>query len=196
MHAVVRHEAVDVRGTKTDFEHVMKVDNHLHLASAATRGEILEFIKSKYKDEGDLVVLEHDGSSVTLKEAIDSVIVNGKSQSFRPFNKQHAILFRFLFFFFSHFFFSSSSFCSFLPQFLVAPQLHKLRNSILRGDCIYLFYYYISFIIYYIFEGGYDRDGAIDIDNLTVDSLDVEATVQMFQRFDNFNDSYNPFGTY
>ena len=59
-----------------------------------------------------------------------------------------------------------------------------------------LFYYYISFIIYYIFEGGYDRDGAIDIDNLTVDSLDVEATVQMFQRFDNFNDSYNPFGTY
>lgn len=50
-------ESVDTRISKTDFSNVMKVDNHIHLSSAATRDEILAFMKKKSHDEPDLVVL-------------------------------------------------------------------------------------------------------------------------------------------
>jgi AMP deaminase len=33
-----------------------------------------------------------------------------------------------------------------------------------------------------------------DVDEITTDRLDVAANASMFHRFDNFNDSYNPFG--
>mmetsp|Transcript_7480 Transcript_7480/g.22076 ORF Transcript_7480/g.22076 Transcript_7480/m.22076 type:complete len:868 (+) Transcript_7480:107-2710(+) len=46
---------------------------------------------------------------------------------------------------------------------------------------------------------GFDIDPAtVDLhehlDNISTETLDVAASAKMFQRFDNFNDSYNPFG--
>ena len=37
-------------------------------------------------------------------------------------------------------------------------------------------------------------DFAQKMEYVTTDLLDVEATARVFQRFDNFNDSYNPMG--
>jgi AMP deaminase len=38
------------------------------------------------------------------------------------------------------------------------------------------------------------ESGIDDPEGITIDKLDVAATASMFHRFDNFNDSYNPFG--
>lgn len=106
----ILNAAEEEQGTKTDtadFTTITKVDNHIHAASAMTRPEMLEFMKTKSREEGDVVVLENE---VTLKEA-----------------------------------------------FLEAA-------------------------------------GTDDIDSVTTERLDVAASAKMFHRFDNFNDSYNPFG--
>ena len=49
----------------TDFYRTMKVDNHIHLAAAATARQFVFFVKDKLENEGDTVVME-DGQ--TLKE--------------------------------------------------------------------------------------------------------------------------------
>ena len=49
----------------TDFYRTMKVDNHIHLAAAASAKQFLYFVRNKLETEGDTVVLE-DGQ--TLKD--------------------------------------------------------------------------------------------------------------------------------
>ena len=92
-----------------DFYQTAKVDNHIHTASAATRIELLSFIRQKVKDEPDVVVMVQDGKEVSVAKMMKDA-------------------------------------------------------------------------------------GVEDIENMTTESLDVAANNSMFHRFDNFNDSYNPFG--
>lgn len=49
----------------TDFYRTMKVDNHIHLAAAASARQFVNFVRDKLEDEGDTVVME-DGQ--TLRE--------------------------------------------------------------------------------------------------------------------------------
>ena len=54
------------------FRTVVKVDNHIHAASASTEVELLEFIQRKARECPDLVVLKSDdGGPVTLAEALE-----------------------------------------------------------------------------------------------------------------------------
>jgi hypothetical protein len=49
----------------TDFYRTMKVDNHIHLAAAASAKQFVNFVRDKLENEGDTVVME-DGQ--TLRE--------------------------------------------------------------------------------------------------------------------------------
>ena len=49
----------------TDFYRTMKVDNHIHLAAAASARQFVNFVRDKLENEGDTVVME-DGQ--TLRE--------------------------------------------------------------------------------------------------------------------------------
>jgi len=49
----------------TDFYRTMKIDNHIHLAAAATPKTFVDFVKNKFVNEGDTVVL---ASGKTLTE--------------------------------------------------------------------------------------------------------------------------------
>ena len=100
------YELNSTKNDKADFNQVTKVDIHLHAASAFTRQELLQFIKTKAIVDKDRVVLA-DGTT--------------------------------------------------MGQVL--------------SQC-----------------------GISDVDDITTESLDVAANASMFHRFDNFNDSYNPFG--
>jgi AMP deaminase len=43
----------------TDFYRIMKVDNHIHLAAAASANQFVNFVKDKLENEGDTVVMEN-----------------------------------------------------------------------------------------------------------------------------------------
>ena len=43
----------------TDFYRTMKIDNHIHLAAAASAKQFVSFVKNKIDHEGDTVVLEN-----------------------------------------------------------------------------------------------------------------------------------------
>ena len=39
------------------------------------------------------------------------------------------------------------------------------------------------------------KTGIHDVESITVDALDVQAEAKLFDRFDHFNNKYNPFGS-
>jgi len=77
--------------------------------------------------------------------------------------------------------------------------------------CLYFLFLFLSFAQFIKKKAVDDKDrvvlkdgttmtqvlqacGIQDVDEITTDRLDVAANSSMFHRFDNFNDSYNPFG--
>ena len=71
MHVTVNGSAEDEAQSGllgTDFYRTMKVDNHIHLAAAATARQFVDFVRDKLESEGDTVVME-DGT--TLKEVFE-----------------------------------------------------------------------------------------------------------------------------
>lgn len=52
----------------TDFYRTMKIDNHIHLAAAASAYQFVNFVKDKLENEGDTVVMEN---GKTLKDVFD-----------------------------------------------------------------------------------------------------------------------------
>ncbi|EJK59408.1 hypothetical protein THAOC_20374, partial [Thalassiosira oceanica] len=71
MHVTVNGSAEDEAQSGllgTDFYRTMKVDNHIHLAAAATARQFVDFVREKLEGEGDTVVME-DGT--TLKEVFE-----------------------------------------------------------------------------------------------------------------------------
>lgn len=48
----------------TDFYRTMKVDNHIHLAAAASAKQFVNFVRDKLENEGDTVVME-DGQTLS-----------------------------------------------------------------------------------------------------------------------------------
>ena len=67
----------------TDFYRTMKVDNHIHLAAAATAKQFVNFVRDKLENEGDTVVME-DGQ--TLKEVFKSAGLDSEHLTIDAFN--------------------------------------------------------------------------------------------------------------
>jgi len=67
----------------TDFYRTMKIDNHIHLAAAASAKQFVGFVGDKLKNEGDTVVTE-DGQ--TLKGIFDSAGLSVDHMTIDAFN--------------------------------------------------------------------------------------------------------------
>jgi AMP deaminase len=67
----------------TDFYRTMKIDNHIHLAAAATAKQFVDFVRDKLENEGDTVVME-DGQ--TLKEVFDKAGLDSDHLTIDAFN--------------------------------------------------------------------------------------------------------------
>ncbi|KAL7445514.1 hypothetical protein ACHAXM_011799 [Skeletonema potamos] len=67
----------------TDFYRTMKVDNHIHLAAAASAKQFVSFVRDKLENEGDTVVME-DGQ--TLKEVFSAAGLDSEHLTIDAFN--------------------------------------------------------------------------------------------------------------
>eukprot|EP00804_Cyclotella_cryptica_P003306 CCRYP_010522-RB/>CCRYP_010522-RB protein AED:0.41 eAED:0.41 QI:320/0.66/0.71/1/0.83/0.71/7/392/753 len=67
----------------TDFYRTMKIDNHIHLAAAATAKQFVDFVGDKLQNEGDTVVTE-DGQ--TLKEVFEKAGLDSDHLTIDAFN--------------------------------------------------------------------------------------------------------------
>ena len=67
----------------TDFYRTMKVDNHIHLAAAASAKQFVSFVRDKLENEGDTVVME-DGQ--TLKEVFAAAGLDSEHLTIDAFN--------------------------------------------------------------------------------------------------------------
>mmetsp|Transcript_32368 Transcript_32368/g.56366 ORF Transcript_32368/g.56366 Transcript_32368/m.56366 type:complete len:683 (-) Transcript_32368:444-2492(-) len=67
----------------TDFYRTMKVDNHIHLAAAASAKQFVNFVRDKLENEGGTVVME-DGQ--TLKEVFDRAGLDSDHLTIDAFN--------------------------------------------------------------------------------------------------------------
>ena len=67
----------------TDFYRTMKVDNHIHLAAAASAKQFVNFVRDKLENEGDTVVME-DGQ--TLKEVFQRAGLDSDHLTIDAFN--------------------------------------------------------------------------------------------------------------
>ncbi|ULU07048.1 hypothetical protein L3Y34_018670 [Caenorhabditis briggsae] len=82
-----------------DFYNIRKVDTHIHAASSMNQKHLLRFIKKKIKTEADTVVLENNGTKVTMKEvfkkmgidaydlSVDMLDVHADRNTFHRFDK-------------------------------------------------------------------------------------------------------------
>ena len=78
----------------TDFYRTMKVDNHIHLAAAATARQFVAFVRDKLEREGDTVVTD-DGA--TLREVFDGAGLDAGHLTIDAFNvlADHSVYQRF-----------------------------------------------------------------------------------------------------
>ncbi|KAL9181807.1 hypothetical protein ACHAXT_012150 [Thalassiosira profunda] len=67
----------------TDFYRTMKIDNHIHLAAAASAKQFVDFVRDKLEKEGDTVVMEN---GQTLKEVFDAAGLEGDHLTIDAFN--------------------------------------------------------------------------------------------------------------
>jgi AMP deaminase len=67
------YEEAGTKNDSADFITITKVDNHIHAASSMRRDEMLQFMKDKYYQEGDLIVTKDDEGDVTLKDSLNSM---------------------------------------------------------------------------------------------------------------------------
>lgn len=67
----------------TDFYRIKKVDNHIHLAAAASAKQFVNFVRDKLENEGDTVVME-DGQ--TLKEVFQKAGLDSDHLTIDAFN--------------------------------------------------------------------------------------------------------------
>ncbi|CCD65831.1 AMP deaminase [Caenorhabditis elegans] len=82
-----------------DFYNIRKVDTHIHAASSMNQKHLLRFIKKKIKTEADTVVLNNNGTKVTMKEvfkkmgidaydlSVDMLDVHADRNTFHRFDK-------------------------------------------------------------------------------------------------------------
>jgi AMP deaminase len=66
-----------------DFYNTMKIDNHIHLAAAASANQFVKFVGEKLEKEGDTVVMEN---GQTLKEVFDSAGISADHLTIDAFN--------------------------------------------------------------------------------------------------------------
>ena len=78
----------------TDFYRTMKVDNHIHLAAAASAKQFVSFVREKLRTDGDRVVFK-DG--VTLRQVFKDAGLNAEHLTIDAFNvlADHSVYQRF-----------------------------------------------------------------------------------------------------
>lgn len=82
VHLNRRLERKQLNGNGTDFFASCKVDNHIHLAGAFNGRDLLAFIRKKFVDDANAVVLKRaDGRKVTLGEVASSLVSHESVQS-------------------------------------------------------------------------------------------------------------------
>lgn len=67
----------------TDFYRTMKIDNHIHLAAAASANQFVNFVGEKLEKEGDTIVTD---SGKTLKEEFDQAGISAGHLTIDAFN--------------------------------------------------------------------------------------------------------------
>jgi AMP deaminase len=67
----------------TDFYRTMKIDNHIHLAAAASANQFVNFVADKLKNEGDTVVMEN---GQTLQEVFTAAGLSADHLTIDAFN--------------------------------------------------------------------------------------------------------------
>ncbi len=86
MHTTINGSAEDEAQSGllgTDFYRTMKVDNHIHLAAAASAKQFVNFVRDKLENEGDTVVME-DGQ--TLKDVFAAAGLDSEHLTIDAFN--------------------------------------------------------------------------------------------------------------
>jgi len=90
MHVTVNGSAEDEAQSGllgTDFYRTMKVDNHIHLAAAASAKQFVNFVRDKLENEGDTAVLEvEDGKTQTLREVFRGAGLDSDHLTIDAFN--------------------------------------------------------------------------------------------------------------
>ncbi|PRP86453.1 AMP deaminase [Planoprotostelium fungivorum] len=64
-----------LKKSRTDFDHIIKVDTHVHALSAPCAGHLLDFMKDKAANEGDKPCFYEGGHVLTLKQVFDKLNV-------------------------------------------------------------------------------------------------------------------------
>lgn len=67
----------------TDFYRTMKIDNHIHLAAAASAKQFVSFVEEKLEKEGDTVVTEKGD---TLKDVFEAAGLSADHMTIDAFN--------------------------------------------------------------------------------------------------------------
>lgn len=67
----------------TDFYRTMKIDNHIHLAAAASAKQFVNFVQEKLENESDTVVTEN---GQTLHELFDAAGLSADHMTIDAFN--------------------------------------------------------------------------------------------------------------
>lgn len=67
----------------TDFYRTMKIDNHIHLAAAASAKQFVNFVGEKLEKESDTIVTENGD---TLKEVFDAAGLSADHMTIDAFN--------------------------------------------------------------------------------------------------------------
>lgn len=71
----------------TDFYRTMKVDNHIHLAAAASAKQFVNFVRDKLENEGDTVVMaDEEGNDQTLSEVFRGAGLDSDHLTIDAFN--------------------------------------------------------------------------------------------------------------
>eukprot|EP01112_Ceratiomyxa_fruticulosa_P012622 TRINITY_DN3504_c0_g2_i1.p1 TRINITY_DN3504_c0_g2~~TRINITY_DN3504_c0_g2_i1.p1 ORF type:complete len:1316 (+),score=284.18 TRINITY_DN3504_c0_g2_i1:786-4733(+) len=64
-----------------DWDKIMKVDTHVHLASAMTRKHLIDFMMKKFETSKDEVVFSQNGNTETLSQVFERLTLNGEHLS-------------------------------------------------------------------------------------------------------------------
>ena len=64
----------------------MKVDNHIHLAAAASAKQFVNFVSDKLENEGDTIVMDDGKTTCTLQEVFDKAGLSADHMTIDAFN--------------------------------------------------------------------------------------------------------------
>jgi hypothetical protein len=167
------YEQEEIKGTANDFNSVPKVDNHIHAAAAMTGQEFLSFLRRKFQEDGDEVVvckktkqLDEDGIEEEWEERLTLSQLITRHDQVGPEGPKMGAGDG-----------GSGGMCCFKKGEGESVDGGGLPSSRRQSDL-------------WLAKKLHAEQAA---SHLTADRLGMQAEkAKVFRRFDNFNDTYNP----